>query len=289
MLALLLFVLSSSSLFLVFRGMSKGRDPLPVLMCNYLFCSIFSFADYGLSAGSDALFPQAGTWMPYAAVLGFLFLINFSITEKTVRQSGAAISSVATKLSLVLPFFYTLFLKEQLPGLRSASGLLLCMASIVLISLKPDASEKKGGSRLYPLLIFLGTGFTDVVTQWLNQALVPPGQAPFMVFVVFSAAFVSALLLFAFRCRRGESNLKSSDFRTGFLLGLPNFISYKSILAALSAFHHQGNVVFPLANLGVILFTTLVSILYFRDKPGRWNIIGIFLALLALWCFFQPE
>ena len=289
MLALLLFVISSSSLFLIFRGMSKGRDPLPVLMCNYLFCSVFSFIDYRLSAGTDALFPEAVTWMPYAAVLGFLYLLNFSFTEKTVRQSGAAISSVATKLSLVLPFFYTLFLQQQLPSLRSAAGLLFCLVSIVLISLKSDASEKTGGSRLFPLLIFLGTGFTDVLTQWLNQALVPPGEAPFMVFVVFSAAFISALLLFAFRCRSGESNLNSSDFRTGFWLGLPNFISYKSILAALSAFHHQGNVVFPLANLGVILVTTLVSILYFRDKPGRWNIIGIFLALLALWCFFQPE
>lgn len=290
MIALFIFILSSSSLFLIFRGMEKERDALPVLMFNYLFCSLFSLADVLYNDHEAFLFNDFSSWMPFAAGLGALYLLNFSITEKTVRFSGAAVSSVAAKLSLVLPFSYTLLLQGQLPDGFSVAGLLICISAIVLISgkSKPAASEKNSAvAWILPVAVFTGSGLTDIFTQWLNQALVPQKDASAMVLVVFAAAFFSALCLLLVQNFRTGKSLDFSAAVPGFFLGLPNFISYKSILASLNAFHHQGNLVFPVANLGIILVTTLASTLWFHDKLSCRNLAGIVLAMLALVLFFQ--
>ena len=270
--------------------MEKGRDVLPVLMFNYFFCMLFSFADVLLSGSHRFFFNGFSVWMPFAAGLGALYLLNFSITEKTVRFSGAAVSSVAAKLSLVLPFCYTLILQQQIPDGFSMAGLLICLPAIILISRKsqsPASENQRSATWILPVAVFLGSGLTDIFTQWLNQALVPQADAAGMVLLVFTAAFFSALGLLLFRNLRSGHGLDFSAAVPGFLLGLPNFISYKSILASLNAFHHQGNLVFPVANLGVIVFTTLVSTFWFREKLSRQNMAGIFLAILALILFFQ--
>ncbi len=290
MIALVIFILSSSSLFLIFRGMGNHRDPLQVLMFNYFFCMIFSLADVLLSGSHRFFFNGFSVWMPFAACLGVLYLLNFSLTEKTVRFSGAAVSSVAAKLSLVLPFCYTLILQQQIPDGFSMAALLICLPAIILISGKsqsPASENQSSATWILPGAVFIGSGLTDIFTQWLNQALVPQADAAGMVLLVFTAAFFSALGLMLFRQFKTGKSIDFSTVLPGFLLGLPNFISYKSILASLNAFHHQGNLVFPVANLGVIVFTTLVSTFWFREKLSRQNMTGIFLAILALILFFQ--
>ena len=104
---------------------------------------------------------------------------------------------------------------------------------------------------------------------------------------VFSGAFSAALILTLIRSFQGKTVLGLNHAVPGFLLGLPNFISYKSILAALESFQHQGNVVFPIANLGVIILGSLVSVIYFRDTLSRWNLAGILISCLALVLLFR--
>ena len=288
MLALLLFVLSSSSLFLIFRGLSPARQPLLVLMFNYFFCSLFSFMNVWMEGSLNLQGMASAQWLPYALALGAGYLLNFSLTQKTVREVGASLASVATKLSLVLPFFFTLWVQKKEPGMLAIFGLLICLLSIVLCSYrKEDSINEKSGILIWMLLpaIFLGTGLTDVLTQWMNQNLVPAAQEPQMVFVVFSGAFLSAAILVLYRLGQGHISFRVADAWPGFWLGLPNFLSYKAILAALSAFQHQGNLVFPLANLGVIVCTTLVSAVWFRDRLHQLNYLGVLLALIALTLF----
>jgi drug/metabolite transporter (DMT)-like permease len=289
MTALILFILSSSSLFVVFRGLGKHFDPLQVILWNYFFCTmlsfLFSWMDNGIHASCFA-----SDWFWPAIGLGALFLFNFSLTEQSVRNMGLSVSSVASKLSLILPFFFSLYISGASPGIMSWAGLLLCLAAIILSSLKPESNKNEvafSWKWLLPAGIFLGTGFTDILTQWLNQNLVPPSESAVFVLFVFLGAFLAALILTFFRRWRNELQFKFNHILPGFLLGLPNFISYKSILAALDAFQHQGNVVFPIANLGVIILSSMVSFLYFRDPFTRWNLAGIGLACLALFMLYQ--
>lgn len=289
MIPLIFFILSSSSLFIIFRGLDKGRDPLQVILWNYFTCTILSLF-FRLQEDSAIFTFQTSDWFLPALGLGALFLLNFSLTEQSVRQMGLGVSSIATKLSLILPFFFSVFSHGSSPGLLSWSGLLLCLAAIFLSSLKTGPGNRSASFSwlwLLPVAIFFGTGITDILTQWLNQVLVPAGDSDAFVLFVFAGAFFSALLLVVYRTIRSGIPFRMGDALPGIVLGMPNFISYKCILAALDAFHHQGNVVFPIANLGVIVLSSLVSAFYFRDSFSRWNIAGIIFACAALVLLFE--
>jgi len=285
MLALLVFIFSSSSLFLVFRALDKDRDPLQVILFNYLFCILFSlFSGFQDNSIHFASIPES-SWLLPSLGLGLGFLLNFFLTQQSIEKMGLGVSSVANKLSLILPFFFTLLMNGKEPGFRALAGLLLCIPAIFLSS--GNGKSTTSGSRaayykLLPLAIFLGTGLTDILTQWINENLLAPEEEAAFVLLVFSGAFLSAGLLSLYRILKGQMVLSFRNLLPGFLLGLPNIISYKSILAALNAFNHQGNLVFPVANLGVIVLTGLVSFFYFKDKLSARNLAGMGLALLAL-------
>ncbi len=285
MLALLIFIFSSTSLFLVFRSLGKGHDPLQVILFNYLFCILFSllsgFQDNSIHLSS---IPES-SWLLPALGLGLAFLLNFFLTQQSIEKMGLGVSSVANKLSLILPFFFTLLMNGKEPGFRALGGLLLCIPAIFLSAGKGKSAApgtQAAYYRLLPLAIFLGTGLTDILTQWINENLLSPEEEAAFVLMVFSGAFLSAGFLSIYRLLKGQMVLSFRNLLPGFLLGLPNIISYKSILAALNAFNHQGNLVFPVANLGVIVLTGLVSVLYFKDKVSNRNFVGMGLALFAL-------
>jgi len=50
----------------------------------------------------------------------------------------------------------------------------------------------------------------------------------------------------------------------------------------LNAFGGQGALVYPLYNIGVILGTAGVGLLFFQEKLAKWNRWGLVLAVLAL-------
>ena len=285
MIALFLFVLSSGSLFIIFRGMGKDKDPLQVITWNYFFCTAFSFLNFTLNAPeSSENQAEFSPWMIAALGLGVLFLINFSLTGESVRRCGLSVTAIAGKLSLVLPFGFTHFQSGNLPSIIPLTGLLLCLPAIYLSAARNSSADKSNQNAIWwlPFLVFAGTGLTDILTQVLNKDLLKPGDPEFFVLLVFFGALLSALVVCFKRYFSGELDFRWSNVLSGFALGLPNFISYKSILAALEAFHHQGNVVFPVANLGVILFSSLASLLYFRDFLSFRNRIGILFSVVSL-------
>lgn len=65
-------------------------------------------------------------------------------------------------------------------------------------------------------------------------------------------------------------------------LGVPNFLSFYTLLLALSEFGGNGAFVYPLYNIGVIVMAALTATLFFQEKLSTANKIGLGLAVLAI-------
>ena len=65
-------------------------------------------------------------------------------------------------------------------------------------------------------------------------------------------------------------------------LGIPNFLSFYTLLLALSAFGGNGALVYPIYNIGVILVAAAVAGFFFHEKLSTANRIGLGLAVLAI-------
>ena len=66
----------------------------------------------------------------------------------------------------------------------------------------------------------------------------------------------------------------------GVLLGIPNYFSIYFVLLSLESL--GGAVVFPVLNIGVVLISTLISYLVYKENLNKENWFGIVLACVSI-------
>jgi multidrug transporter EmrE-like cation transporter len=66
------------------------------------------------------------------------------------------------------------------------------------------------------------------------------------------------------------------------MLGIPNYFSMYFLLKTLSAFHNTSAVVFPVNNIGILAASSLVSILFFKEKMNKLNWYGLLLSVVSI-------
>jgi len=282
LISLIGFILFSSALYINFRFFEIWKiDRWQAIGVNYLVCSLLG---YYLIKDSLSFQVFTAPWLLWAVFLGLLFLTNFFLTGLTVQKLGLTIASVATKISLVIPFVFSILVFGSSDfTLFSVLGLILALFSIWFISDKGDAklSELSWYSAL-PLVIFVITGSSDVLSQWCNFTMVPPSDTKVFVWVVFVAALLFSLPFVLYRLMVGESKFQMKGLLGGLTLGIPNYFSYLFLIITLEKFNNKGDFVFPIGNMGVILITSIIALFFFKDTFSKRNFLGLGLALLAL-------
>jgi drug/metabolite transporter (DMT)-like permease len=131
------------------------------------------------------------------------------------------------------------------------------------------------------MLLFLGNAAVDIginVTQKMRTT--PMTEAVFPTIVFGFASLLGLVWVFA----RGEQQA-FRDPRTwigGVLLGAVNYGSLYYVVKALAGSGLPSSSVFPLMNIGVILFGSLASAVLFRERPRPVHLAGIGVSVLAL-------
>jgi multidrug transporter EmrE-like cation transporter len=63
---------------------------------------------------------------------------------------------------------------------------------------------------------------------------------------------------------------------------VPNYLSLYFLLKVLVTTGWESTIVFPLANIGVVVTSAIVGILVFKEKLSKINVIGIVVAVFAI-------
>ena len=86
----------------------------------------------------------------------------------------------------------------------------------------------------------------------------------------------------AFLYRRGRATWRPRHLVAGLLLGLLNFGNIVFYIQAHRAMPANPALVFAAMNIGVIVLATGVGMLALRERPGRANLAGLALAVIAV-------
>ena len=112
-------------------------------------------------------------WLPWAGLMGFSFIFLFNIIAFTAQKLGVAIASVANKLSMVIPFLFSIYLYNEKATPLKIAGIVIALLAVVLTtwpkSGRADGNRSVRQSWMYiiPLVLFLGSGLLD--TMVLNM------------------------------------------------------------------------------------------------------------------------
>ncbi|MEP0862474.1 MAG: EamA family transporter [Ignavibacterium sp.] len=275
MIYLLLAIICSSSLALILKhGNVKKSNTAILINANYLTASVLSLV-FVFYKGSLTISLQA---FLFALFLGYLFAATFFIYSKAVGLAGTALATVSARLSVLIPVLFSIILYGESPNIKMIFGFGMALVTLYLfyLSLKNhDGKPHSKGSYLILILLLFGIGLVDFSMKIFERNF-PSEEKGTFVFTIFFSAFVYTLGYILFK----KIKFQSHTFKLGLLLGLPNVLAIHFVLAALSEL--EAIVVFPIQNIGVIVFTAIMAYIIWKEKINNYGIAALIAGIISI-------
>ncbi|MCH2198121.1 MAG: EamA/RhaT family transporter [Flavobacteriales bacterium] len=283
MIWLLLSVASSTIIFVLFRLFPKYKaHTLPAIVVNYAVAATLGMVmlepNYNLEAATQT------TWFKGGLMVGVLFISIFFLMAFTAQRMGVAISSIATKMSLVIPvaWFMATDPNDYITGIKIVAVLLALLA--VLLSSKRSEGNFNWSYIAFPVIVFLGSGVIDLVIGHFSDGNQLQSESDRYLFTSapFMTSMVIGIVALIIRGIKGMPLFNWATVIGGIILGLVNFASIYFLIATFESKFVDRSAIIPINNLGVVLFSSLLAVLFFSEKASKRKLIGLAFAVLSI-------
>ena len=274
MLFLLLAMLFSAVLAMVLKYLNTS-SPYGVFFFNYITCTVLAFA---------AMEPRTlynGDFTPcwLGGITGLIYLASLSANGYSIHKNGAILSSVFTRLGVLVPIVVSVALFGERPTALQGLGVALAVAAAVVMNGLPGRShDPAAGTRIYlvPLVLtLLLNGAADAMSKVFTQLGRRQDDGLFMFYIFLFAGLATLVLLV-----KERRPLTARDLLFGVLAGVPNFLSSRLLLAALTRL--PAFLVYPSYSVGVILVISVASFLFFHERLNNRQLGAAAMILAAL-------
>lgn len=282
MIYLLLSILSSSTIFVIFKLYSRfGINTLQAIVFNYFIAFTAGIILHNQNLELSSIINKP--WFPGTILLGFLFIAVFYLAAKTTQRNGLSVVSVATKMSVAIPVLFGILLYGENSGPIKIWGILLALIAVYLTSVrKKEGLVIEQRNLVFPLLVFIGSGTIDTLIKYLETSFVQEQDVALFSSVIFAVAgFIGISLLLAQKMK-GTLDFSLKNFVGGIALGIPNFFSIYFLVLALRSEGAESSTIFPINNVAIVMVSTFLGVALFHEKMRIKNWLGIALAVLSI-------
>ncbi|MFC4219967.1 EamA family transporter [Flagellimonas marina] len=281
MIALALSVLSSTLIFVVFKLYDVYKvQTLYAIVMNYIVACATGFFLYDGSVEFGQLFNTSWFWGPI--LMGMLFITIFNLMAKTAQVSGVSVASVATKMSLVIPVIFGIWLYNESLSWIQVVGIALALVAVYLASLKEKHIVINRKDLLLPFLVFLGSGIIDTSIKYFEELHLTDAEVPIFSSMIFGCAALSGLIFIGIQSKKTPVKANFRNVLGGIALGVPNYFSIYFLIIALRSDMLSSAAIFTLNNVAIVMASTLTGILLFKERLTLKNWGGVVLAVLSI-------
>jgi drug/metabolite transporter (DMT)-like permease len=288
MIFLLLSIISSASLFVIFKIVDTyGIRNFDVIIINYIVATILGFA---ISNYNLEVFPlYSNPWFPYAIIIGVLFVIMFVIIAKSSQTAGISVTTVASKMSVIVPItFSLLYDPTDHVTLLKTTGIILALISVLFTIYRPKSIDIDTRYLYLPAILFIGMGVVDSIIKFAQFKYIDNGASTYFSAVLFAIATITGIVTNLFQKKSFKNLLKPRTIFLGSILGIGNFGSIYFLILALNYKINptetlDGSVVFGINNIGIVSLSVILGLLVFREKLTLLNWIGVALSIVAIY------
>ena len=284
MLFLIGSIILTSYLTLSFKVTERLHiNTFQAIVFNYLTCVITgSLFNRHFPINAEAV---QQPWFPWALLMGAVFIIIFNILGFTTQQLGVSVASVANKLSLVIPFIFSVLLYKDPVTPLKLLGILLALIAVYL-TVKRDNKQtgKKTSKWLFslPILLFAGSGLLDTMIKYTEQRFLNSSNYNDFLITAFASAAAIGLITLSILVITGRQKFEYKAVLAGAAIGFPNYFSIWCLVIVLKQYKGNSSAIIPINNMGIVLFSALAAWLLFKERLLLTNWLGIVLAICAI-------
>ena len=289
MLYLVLSIICSVVLLINFRFFPKFNIiTFQAIALNYVICLLVGFVLKPAGVPFEVDFSQDHT-LPFL-LLGLGFILTFVLSGISTQRTGMALTSLANNLSLIIPVLCSLFIfgnSQKVFDGGNYAGMALAIVAIGLATFKGldknESTKASSSGSLLLLLVFVMYGLTNTLINYFNIKYLKDASnvIPYTMIMVLGAVLAGAVGII-YNYFKHKQGLALRNILAAITLGVPNFLSFYFLIMALQEFGNNGAFVYPIYNIGVIVCSSLVAIFLFKEKISKLNLLGLFLALIAI-------
>jgi drug/metabolite transporter (DMT)-like permease len=279
---LLLAIFGSGVIPVIFRAFEAWRVNLFwAIPVNYLTCVALGGI---LASGSFDLFGLAAQpWIGFAVIQGILLAVNFYLLAYTAQRAGVAIAALASRLSVAIPSLLAFVLYGDSLTPVKVAGFLAALAALYLCT----APEGTAGStarlfRLMPILVFATFGGYFSILKYLQTYYLNESSYHGYVMSGFLFAFLSSLIIGAFKGVFSPADFRGRQLLAGLSLGGVNYLAVYSLIKVLALEGWQSSQLFPIYSVGVVALSATLAVLLFREKLSRRKTLGLAVGVVAV-------
>tara|TARA_B110000503_G_scaffold20751_1_gene31332 strand:- start:14497 stop:15357 length:861 start_codon:yes stop_codon:yes gene_type:complete len=277
---LLLSILFSTGLFVIFKyfGIYKV-DVLKAIFINYIvaFSMGFLLAERQIPIVEIYLEP----WFSGALILGALFIAIFFVMAMTAQKNGVSVTSIAGKMSVVVPILFGIFLYNESVTFFKILGIVIALIAVYLSSVKEE-KQAKNGTLLFPVLLFIGSGTIDTLLKYVQVNYVADADVSVFSGSLFGIAAIFGLVILSIKTIKKREAFGVKNVLAGIVLGVPNYYSIVFLMKALQNKNIESSTLFTVNNVAIVIVSTLVGLFFFKEKFSLKNKIGVVLAILGI-------
>ena len=282
MMELIIAILCSTLIFLIFRSYGKFKVvTFPAIIINYIVAMGLGMAmlesDYHIA-------DQIGkTWFNGGIAMGCLFIGLFYLMAYTAQTLGVAVSSVATKMSLVISVavFMIVDPSDKVTLLKILS-VILAIIGVWLTAGKSQTQKVKWYIYLFPLIIFAGSGSIDVLIGIFSDYVETDNDKYLFTSTPFFTSAVIGILVSLIQWATGKFKFTWQTVVGGIVLGFANFGSIYFLVQAYDSEFVAMSSIVSINNLGIIILSALGSWAIFKEQIKGRKFWGIVVAVLAI-------
>ena len=231
------------------------------------------------------MLPTISNFGTFALVVGFFFIVVFYIAALTAQKAGIAVTSIAGKMSMIIPITAGFFLYgDHITGLRIA-GMIMALIAVYLSSVKSKTQTNVNVDKkvwIFPLLLFIGSGMVDTSIKISEHYYITRENQNLFFCCLFGAAGIFGILSTLYQYIFKKVKIKLNSIIGGIILGLANYYSLVFLVNCLSTEGAESALIFAIVNMLVVFISALLAFFLFKERPTKMNLIGMLIALIAI-------
>lgn len=281
MIYLLLSILSSTCIFVLFKLFNVYKiNTLQAIVVNYFVAAMVGFLSYERSIDTIAIFESQ--WFIGAIILGFLFISIFNVMAVTAQKNGISIASVASKMSVIIPIIFGIYMYNENAGMVKIAGIFVALIAVYLTSVKTKENQPVSKSILLPAILFLGSGIIETSLKFIETNYVESIGIPIFSATIFACAALLGLLVLTIKFSTKQLMPDLKSLPAGVFLGIVNYYSIYFLLKALQHNGSESSTIFTLNNVSIVMLSSVLGFIIFKERLSLKNIVGIILAVLSI-------
>lgn len=220
--------------------------------------------------------------------MGLMFVFIFNIVGICAQKMGVAITSVANKLSLVIPFIFSIYLYSESVTWIKMIGIVLALAAVVFTCMPSAKGTEPSGKPFHlsnlwlPVVLFISSGLLDTLIKYVEQTELNDANKNAYLITSFGVAAVLGSITLIIMLATGKMKFDKRSILAGIMIGVPNYFSIWCLVQVLKDYQGNSSAIFPINNMGIVLFSTVAAWILFKEQLSKLNWLGILLSIAAI-------